>query len=39
MLETDDWSPLGYENMTQKELLVDCVKRWLANVEKADIIL
>ena len=39
MLETDDWSPLGYETITQKELLVDCVKRWLANVEKADIIL
>jgi len=34
MLETDDWSPLGYETITQKELLVDCVKRWLNNVEK-----
>jgi len=34
MLETDDWSPLGYEKLTQKELLVDCVKRWLVNVEK-----
>jgi hypothetical protein len=34
MLETDDWSPLGYETITQKELLVDCVKRWLDNVEK-----
>jgi hypothetical protein len=34
MLETDDWSPLGYETITQKEVLVDCVKRWLSNVEK-----
>lgn len=34
MLETDDWSHLGYETITQKELLVDCVKRWLNNVEK-----
>lgn len=34
MLETDDWSLLGYENMTQKEVLIDCVKRWLVNVEK-----
>jgi hypothetical protein len=33
MLETDDWSPLGYENITQKHVLVDCVKRWIRNVE------
>lgn len=34
MLKTDDWTPLGYETITQKDLLVDCVKRWLDNVEK-----
>ena len=34
MLETDDWSSLGYESFTQKSVLVDCVKRWLNNVEK-----
>jgi len=34
MLETDDWSPLGYKNITQKHVLVDCVKRWLKNVEE-----
>jgi hypothetical protein len=33
MLETDDWSQLGYENITQKHVLVDCVKRWIRNVE------
>ncbi len=33
MLETDDWSPLGYEKITQKHVLVDCVKRWIRNVE------
>jgi hypothetical protein len=33
MLETDDWSPLGYKNITQKHVLVDCVKRWIRNVE------
>jgi hypothetical protein len=33
MLETDDWSLLGYENMTQKEVLVDCVTRWLEDLE------
>ena len=34
MLETDDWSPLGYETITQKEVLIDCVKRWLDNVDR-----
>ena len=34
MLETDDWSLLGYETITQKDVLVDCVKRWITNVEK-----
>lgn len=34
MLESDDWSPLGYETITQKDLLVDCVKTWLDNVER-----
>lgn len=34
MLETDDWSPLGYETITQKNVLVDCVKRWLNNIDK-----
>lgn len=34
MLETDDWSPLGYKNITQKHVLLDCVKRWINNVEK-----
>jgi hypothetical protein len=33
MLETDDWEPLGYETITQKELLVCCVKEWLTEVE------
>jgi len=33
MLETDDWSPLGYKTLTQKHVLVDCVQRWLKNVE------
>ena len=34
MLETDDWSLLGYENLTQKDILIDCVKRWIINVEE-----
>lgn len=34
MLETDDWSPLGYKEITQKEVLIDCVKRWLDNVDR-----
>lgn len=34
MLESDDWSPLGYETITQKDVLIDCVKRWLNNVDK-----
>jgi len=34
MLETDDWSPLGFENLTQKEVLIDCVTRWLNDVEE-----
>ncbi len=33
MLEKDDWSSLGYETLTQKHVLVDCVKRWIRNVE------
>lgn len=32
MLETDDWSPLGYEKLTQRELLIECVKQWLDNI-------
>ena len=34
MLETDDWSPLGYKTLTQKHVLVDCVKGWLENIER-----
>lgn len=33
MLETDDWSPLGFEEITQKNILVDCVNRWITQVE------
>lgn len=34
MFENDDWSLLGYKTITQKELLVDCVNKWLNDVEK-----
>ena len=33
MLESDDWSPLGFENLRQKEVLVKAVKQWIADVE------
>lgn len=35
MYESDDWNELGFE-VRQKELLRDCVKRWLDNVERTN---
>lgn len=33
MVEKDDWSELGFE-IRQKELMLDCIQRWMYNVEK-----
>lgn len=34
MFDNDDWSMLGYSEIRQKEVLVDCVKQWLEDVEE-----
>ena len=34
MLEKDDWSALGFETITQKDLLVGCAKQWIQDVQE-----
>jgi hypothetical protein len=34
MYDNDNWEALGYERFNQKEVLTDCVQRWLSDVEE-----